>query len=92
MPTPIDIKEFLKLSETHPILDVRTPAEFTQGHIVNALNLPLFTNEERVLIGTLYKKQGKQPAVLKGLEVVGPKLHEYVNEAIKLNKTGTFFL
>ena len=92
MPTPIDIKEFLKLSETHPILDVRTPAEFTQGHIVNALNLPLFTNEERVLIGTLYKKQGKQPAVLKGLEVVGPKLHEYVNEAIKLNKTGTFLV
>lgn len=92
MPTPIDIKEFLKLSETHPILDVRTPAEFAQGHIICAQNLPLFTNEERVIIGTLYKKEGKQPAVLKGLEVVGPKLHEYVKEAIKLNSSGTFLV
>lgn len=92
MPTPIDIDQFLKLSETHPILDVRTPAEFAQGHIVGALNLALFTNEERILIGTLYKKEGKQPAVLKGLEVVGPKLHEYVKDAIKLNKNGTFLV
>jgi tRNA 2-selenouridine synthase len=45
-----------------------------------------------VIIGTLYKQQGKQPAVLKGLEIVGPKLHEYVNEAIKINKTGTFLV
>jgi len=92
LPAPVDIKEFLKLSETHPVLDVRTPAEFAQGCIIGAQNLPLFTNEERVIIGTLYKKEGKQPAVLKGLETVGPKLHEYVNEAIKLNTTGTFLV
>ena len=92
MPTPIDIKEFLKLSETHPILDVRTPAEFAQGHIVGALNLPIFTNEERVIIGTLYKKEGKQPAVLKGLEIVGPKLHHFVQDGIKLNKSDIFLV
>lgn len=92
MPTPIDIKEFLKLSETHPILDVRTPAEFAQGHIPGAFNLPIFTNEERVIIGTLYKKEGKQPAVLKGLEIVGPKLQEFVKDAIKLNKSKTFLV
>jgi tRNA 2-selenouridine synthase len=67
LPTPIDIHEFIKLSETHPVIDVRTPAEFNQGHICDALNLPIFTNEERVVIGTLYKKEGKQPAVLKRL-------------------------
>lgn len=92
MPTPINIEEFLKLSETHPILDVRTPAEFAHGHIPGAFNLPIFTNEERVIIGTLYKKEGKQPAVLKGLEIVGPKLHEFVQEAIKLNKSDTFLV
>ncbi len=92
MPTPIDINQFLKLSEIHPILDVRTPAEFAQGHIVGALNLPIFTNEERVIIGTLYKKEGKQPAVLKGLEIVGPKLHQFVQDAIKLNKSETFLV
>jgi tRNA 2-selenouridine synthase len=88
----VDIAEFLKLSEIHPILDVRTPAEYEHGHIPYALNLPLFTNEERVIVGTLYKQKGKQPAVLKGLELVGPKLHEYVNQAIPLDQNGTFLV
>ena len=86
MPTPIDINQFSKLSEIHPILDVRTPAEFAQGHIPGAINFPIFTNEERVIIGTLYKKEGKQPAVLKGLELVGPKLHKFIEQANKINK------
>jgi len=92
LPTSININEFLTLSETHPVLDVRTPAEFKQGHIIGAINLPLFTNEERVIVGTLYKQEGKQVAVLKGLEIVGPKLKEYVEAAIKINKSGTFLV
>ncbi len=92
MPTPVNINEFLKLSETHPILDVRTPAEFEQGHIPGAINLALFTNEERKIVGTLYKQEGKQPAVLKGLELVGPKLHEFIIEANKINNSGIFIL
>lgn len=92
MPGSTDIDEFLKLSETHPVLDVRTPDEYTQGHIPGALNLPLFSNEERAIVGTLYKQEGKQPAVLKALEIVGPKLHEYVKQAIQLNKTDTFLV
>jgi tRNA 2-selenouridine synthase len=90
--TSVNIDEFLKLSEQHPIVDVRTPAEFEHGHIPDACNLPIFTNEERAVIGTLYKQQGKQPAVLKGLEIVGPKLQEYVKQAIELNKTNTFLV
>ncbi len=92
MPTIVNIQEFLKLSEIHPILDVRSPAEFEQGHIVGAENLSLFTNEERKIVGTLYKKEGKQVAVLKGLELVGVKLSEYVKKAIALNKTETFLV
>jgi tRNA 2-selenouridine synthase len=90
LPTSINITEFLKLSETQPVLDVRTPAEFEQGHITGAINFPLFTNEERIIIGTLYKQEGKQPAVLKGLEIVGPKLHKFISEATKINNSGTF--
>jgi tRNA 2-selenouridine synthase len=92
VPTSVNINEFLKLSEQHPILDVRTAAEFVQGHIPGAINLPLFTNEERVIVGTLYKKEGKQPAVLKGLEIVGPKLSDYIRQAITHNKSGTFLV
>jgi tRNA 2-selenouridine synthase len=90
--TSVHINEFLQLAETHSVLDVRTPNEFKQGHIIDAINFPIFTNEERIVIGTIYKKEGKQPAVLKGLEIVGPKLHEFVKDAIKLNKNNTFLV
>ncbi len=92
MSTSTNINEFLTLSESHPILDVRTPDEFEQGHIIGAISFPLFTNEERKIVGTLYKQKGKQVAVLKALEIVGPKLSDYVKEAIKINKTETFLV
>ena len=59
-----------------PIVDVRTPAEFAQGHIPGALNLPLFTDAERALVGTTYKQQGRTAAVQQGLAIVGPRLAE----------------
>jgi tRNA 2-selenouridine synthase len=86
MSKTVNIDEFLELAKTHAILDVRTPAEFEKGHIPGAVNLPLFTNEERVIVGTLYKQQGRQPAILKGLELVGPKLRSIVEEAQKHTK------
>jgi tRNA 2-selenouridine synthase len=30
-----------------PLIDVRSPGEFAKGHIPNATNLELFTDEER---------------------------------------------
>jgi tRNA 2-selenouridine synthase len=86
MSKTVNIDEFLELTKTHAILDVRTPAEFEKGHIPGAINLPLFTNEERVIVGTIYKKEGRQPAILKGLELVGPKLRSIVEEAQKHTK------
>jgi tRNA 2-selenouridine synthase len=92
MPESKNIKEFLELSASTPVIDVRTPAEFLQGHIIGAYNLPLFTNEERVIIGTLYKQEGKQPAVLKGLEIVGPKLHLFIREISEKFQTKTLLM
>ena len=54
MPTSIDISRFLQQSyNTNAVIDVRTPKEFEQGHIPGAVNIPLFSNEERVVVGTL---------------------------------------
>lgn len=74
----INIEEFLNQRNNIPIIDVRTPAEYQQGHIPGAINIPLFSNEERAIIGTIYKQEGHDPAVEKGLEFVGPKLLDYV--------------
>ncbi|MCH8558671.1 MAG: tRNA 2-selenouridine(34) synthase MnmH [Balneolia bacterium] len=75
---PVPISSFLDKAKNLPVFDVRTPGEFGKGHIPGAMNLPLFTNEERAVIGTLYKQQGRDAAVKEGLKLVGPKLHAFV--------------
>ena len=56
-----------------PILDVRAPCEYLQGHLPGAISVPLFTDEERAEVGTLYKKAGHDSAVERGLEIVTAK-------------------
>ncbi|MDQ6480121.1 rhodanese-like domain-containing protein [Dyadobacter sp. LHD-138] len=53
----ITIRDFFKLAIV--LADVRTPAEFEHGHIPGAFNLPLFSNEERVIVGTTHKQIGR---------------------------------
>ncbi|MEZ4908615.1 MAG: tRNA 2-selenouridine(34) synthase MnmH [Saprospiraceae bacterium] len=74
----IEIAEFLK--QTSPVIDVRSPAEFLKGHFPGAYNIPLLSNEERAVIGTLYKQKGREEAILKALELTGPKMAKYVYE------------
>jgi tRNA 2-selenouridine synthase len=62
-------------------LDVRSPAEYIQGHIPGAYNLPLFSDHERAIVGTLYKQAGKEKAIEEGLRLVGPKLADFVTFA-----------
>ncbi len=85
MPKFLEVISFLERANTLPIIDVRSPAEYEHAHIPGAFNLPLFENEERVVIGTYYKQRGKIPAVQKGLEFVGPKLKDFTKFAQKLN-------
>jgi tRNA 2-selenouridine synthase len=66
---------------SHIILDTRSPAEFEKGHITGAASFPLFDDEERAAIGTLYKQRGKDRAVEKGFEFVSPKLAGFVSRA-----------
>jgi tRNA 2-selenouridine synthase len=75
----MDLVEFLKSPGV--ILDVRSPAEYVQGRIPGAFNLPLFDNSERAAIGTAYKKTGKDAAVELGISFVGPKLSNLLRQA-----------
>ena len=56
------------------LIDVRSSAEFEHAHIPSALNLPLFNNEERAMIGTSYKKQSREAAIKAGLPIFGTKM------------------
>lgn len=85
-------KEFLEQSKNELIVDVRAPLEFQKGHIINAVNVPLFDNYERAEIGTLFKKQGKDKAVTRGLEIVSPKLVNFLADVQKLTKNKKVFV
>jgi len=84
--------DFLEQSREGVLIDVRTPSEFLSGHIPGAVNLPLFTDEERAEVGILYVKECKDKAVEKGLERVGPKLAGFVVQARLLSEGKPLFL
>lgn len=79
-----DIHSFLKLAETVPVLDVRSPGEFEQAHIPGAYSLPLFTNEQRKVVGTAYKQENRETAIKIGLDYFGPNMRSIVEEVEKL--------
>ncbi len=57
-----------------PLIDVRSPDEYYKGHMPNSINIPLFDNDERSIIGTIYKKEGRQKAVIEGLKFFEKKM------------------
>ena len=76
----IDIEKFLELAKNSRLLDVRSPGEFNHAHIPSAISLPLFTDEERKIVGTTYKQQSRQAAIKVGLDFFGVKMRKMVEE------------
>lgn len=82
----IHINRFLELSNNTPVLDVRSPSEFEHASIPGAYNLPLFTDEERKIVGTAYKQQSREAAIKLGLDFFGPKMRKMVEEVESIVK------
>src|SRR5690242_3463006 len=76
----ITIEPFLELSQNAILIDVRSPAEYQHAHIPGAINLPLFTDEERKVVGTTYKQESREKAIRIGLEYFNPKMKGMVEE------------
>lgn len=81
----ISIEEALCLPK-QLFIDVRTPAEFAEGHLPKAINIPIFSNEERALVGTLYKQVSVEAAKQQGLEIVSPKLPSIIKQITEYGK------
>ncbi len=79
-------------TEDYIWVDVRSPAEYRQGHVPGAFNLPLFNNEERAEVGTIYAKSGKNAAIERGLEIVGPRLSRMLRQGKALGQKGKLML
>lgn len=78
----ISVPEFLRLAADHPVFDVRSPGEYAHAHIPGARPLPLFTDDERAIIGTAYKQRSREEAIKHGLDFFGPRMRNMV-EAVE---------
>ncbi|MBS1621914.1 MAG: tRNA 2-selenouridine(34) synthase MnmH [Bacteroidetes bacterium] len=76
----INTEKFLELAKEQPVIDVRSPAEYKHAHIPGAYSLPLFTDEERKVVGTIYKQQSREAAIKIALDYFGPKMKKMIEE------------
>jgi tRNA 2-selenouridine synthase len=76
----IQIQKFISLAADYPVLDVRSPGEYQHAHLPGAYSLPLFTDQERAIVGTLYKQEGREAAIRSGLDFFGVKMRRMVEE------------
>ncbi len=71
-----------------PIIDVRSPVEYEHGHIPGAVNIALFSDEERAHVGTVYKQESSEAAIAIGYQYVTPKLEAFIADALKVAPEG----
>ena len=80
----INISEFLKMAAGLPVVDVRSPGEYSYGHIPGAVNIPLFDDKEREIVGTLYRNEGRTKAILKGLDLASAEMSAKLEKALSV--------
>ncbi|MGB3074879.1 MAG: tRNA 2-selenouridine(34) synthase MnmH, partial [Chitinophagales bacterium] len=88
----LNIDAFLQQSTGHPVIDVRAPGEFLHAHIPGAISLPLFSDEERAVIGTLYKQKGREEAMLKALDYYGANMQRIISDLKKTTDDKKLFV
>ncbi len=75
----IEIDKALALRERGTVfIDARSPSEFAETTIPGAVNVPIFDDDERARVGTVYKCEGKAAARRLGVRLVAPKIPELV--------------
>jgi tRNA 2-selenouridine synthase len=84
----ISIEEFVTLALKIPVLDVRSPGEYENGHVPGANLFSLFDDHERAEIGTIFKHGGQLEAMKRGMELVGPKMGKMFAEGVEKAKNG----
>lgn len=82
----ISVEKLLEISGEYPVLDVRSPLEYAHAHIPGAYSLPLFSDEERKIIGTSYKQESREKAIKYGLDYFGVKMRAMVEAAEEISK------
>lgn len=89
----IEIEELLDLRSKKKLvfIDVRSPSEFENATIPGSINIPLFNDEERAEVGTIYTQQSVQLAKERGLEIASAKLPSFVKAFHEIDEEKVVF-
>ncbi|WP_077324260.1 tRNA 2-selenouridine(34) synthase MnmH [Virgibacillus siamensis] len=77
--------------ESHTIIDVRSPGEYHDATIPGSINIPVFSDEERTEVGTLYKQVSQEAAKKRGLEIFSAKLPQFIEQFNQMDSPKTVF-
>lgn len=80
----VSTEEFLAGGKNTLLLDARSPSEYHHAHIPGAVSFPLFTDEERKVVGTAYKQLSREQAIKIGLDYFGSKMRGMVEQIEQL--------
>lgn len=82
----LTVEEALKLKGA-VFIDLRSPAEYKKGSIPGSLNIPLFDDQEREILGIIYQ-QDPHRARLKGLTLASSRLPGIIKEIEEVGRRG----
>jgi tRNA 2-selenouridine synthase len=77
------------LARFDAIIDVRSPAEFAEDHVPGAVNLPVLSNEERAIVGTIYVQESRFKARRVGAALVARNVAHHIETALA-DRDGAF--
>ncbi len=75
-----------QLGEFDAVIDARSPGEFAEDHLPGAISLPVFSDEERARVGTIYKQVSVFEAKKLGAALVAKNIAHHI-ETHLLDKT-----
>ena len=62
------------------IIDVRSPSEFAEDHIVGSINCPVLSDLEREKVGTIYKRESTFKAKIIGSSLTARNIAKHIEE------------
>lgn len=76
----LNIDEYINKKGNFCLIDVRSESEFSEDHILGAINIPILNDEERIIVGTTYKEKGVKAAKVLARNITMPNMLNKLNK------------
>ena len=73
----------IDLKKLDDVIDVRSPSEYEVDHIPGAINLPVLSDKEREMVGTIYKQNSKFEAKKLGAALISKNISNHLKKNIR---------